>query len=102
MDPINIIAGLNLILTLGANLPGAKMGLKSTVTVAKEKPKTYLQNIPMILSTIILAAFILGIFKIGTLTYSDENFGIRILGLSLFMTFSWIQIWAYKSLGNNY
>ena len=42
MDPINIIVGLNIIASFGANLTGAKKGLKSTVTPVKERPKTYL------------------------------------------------------------
>lgn len=102
MDPINIIAGLNLIATFGANLPGAKKGLRSTLTAAKEKPDTYLQKLPVFFSTLILLAFILGLFQIGTFNYTDNNFSIRFVGLTLFLTFSWLQIWSYKSLGENY
>ncbi|SRR5690554_2314786 len=102
MDPINIIAGINLIATFSANLPGAKKGLKSTLSAAKEKPKTYLQKLPIFFSTAILLLFILGLFHIGTFEYTGNNFSIRFVGLTLFITFSWLQIWSYKSLGENY
>ena len=37
MDPVNIIILLNVIATFGANVTGAKRGLKSTVAEIKEK-----------------------------------------------------------------
>jgi len=104
MDPINIIIGLNVIATFGANLTGAKKGLKSTVTPVKERPKTYLQKLPLIVATITLVLLILSIFQVGTLNYEENNHltGIRIAGLIVYLCFSWIQIWAYKSLGDSY
>ncbi|MFO7445114.1 MAG: isoprenylcysteine carboxylmethyltransferase family protein [Ignavibacteriaceae bacterium] len=102
MDPINILAGINLIATFGAHVSGAKKGLRSAVSVPKEKPKTYLQKVPVVISTLTLVVFIFGIFQVGTLQYTDQNFNIRFIGLSLYLTFSWIQVWAYKSLGENY
>ncbi len=54
MDPINIIIGLNIIATFGANIGAAKKGIKDKVGVFKDKPKTYLQTLPLILSTILL------------------------------------------------
>lgn len=104
MDPINIIIGLNIIATFGANLTGAKKGLKSTVTPVKERPKTYLQKLPLVFATITLFVMILGVFQVGTLNYS-ENLQLnnyRIAGLIIYLIFSWIQIWAYKSLGESY
>jgi len=102
MDPINIIAGLNLIANFGANLPGAKKGLRSTVTVPKEKPATYLQSLPIVISTMALLAFIAALFKLGTLEYTAGNFNIRLAGLVVYISFSWMQIWSYKTLGENY
>lgn len=102
MDPINIIVGLNIIASFGANVAGAKKGLKSTVTAVKERPVTYLQKLPLILSTLTLIALILAVFKVGTLEYTDEYFSLRITGLIIYLVFSWIQISAYKSLGENY
>ena len=107
MDPINIFVGLNLLATFGANISGAQRGLKEKLTVHKEKPKTYLQKFPLALSALSLVAIILGLFQIGTLEYIDE-FGnamfenTRLIGFILYLTFSWIQIWAYKTLGENY
>ena len=47
MDPINIFTGLNIIAAFVANLGGAKKGLRSSVVGTKEKPKTYLQSVPL-------------------------------------------------------
>lgn len=104
MDPINIIVLLNIIATFGANLTGAKKGLKSTVTPVKERPKTYLQKVPLIIATMTLVALILGVFQVGTLEYekNPQMNNIRLIGLVVYLCFSWIQIWAYKSLGQSY
>ncbi len=102
MDPINIFVGLNLIATFGANLSGAKSGLKDKLTVAKEKPKTYLQKLPLFLSAFTLVGLILGVFQIGTFEYKVENEDARLIGLVVYIIFSWIQIWCYKTLGSSY
>jgi protein-S-isoprenylcysteine O-methyltransferase Ste14 len=102
MDPINIIAGLNLVATFGANLTGAKKGLKSTIGASREKPKTYLQKFPLILATLTLIALILAIFQIFTLPYTNTNMILRLIGLIIYLIFSWIQIWSYRTLGESY
>ena len=104
MDPINIIVGLNIIASFGANLTGAKKGLRSTVTPVKERSKTYLQKLPLALATLTLVVLILSVFQVGTLSY-PENLHLnnyRIAGLIIYLLFSWIQIWSYKSLGQSY
>jgi len=102
MDPINIIILLNVIATFGANVSGAKKGLKSKVSVIKEKPKSFLQKFPPILSAVTLIVLILGVFQIGTLEYMKEHNAIRFIGLPVYLIFSWIQVWSFKSLGDNY
>lgn len=102
MDPINIIILLNIIGTFGANVTGAKRGLKSTVSEIKEKPKTFLQKFPPILSMLSLVALILAVFQIGTLEYLNEYNVIRYIGLVVYLVFSWIQVWSFKTLGDNY
>ena len=102
MDPINIIVGLNIIATFGANVSGAKKGFKSKIGATKEKPKTYLQRLPVILSTLTLIGLIISVFQIGTLEYKLDYILIRYIGLAIYLVFSWIQVWAYKSLGENY
>ena len=102
MDPINIIIGLNIIATFGANVSGAKKGLKTKMGVAKEKPDTYLQKLPVFLSTLTLIGLILGVFQIGTLEYIKEYNSYRYIGMGVYLLFSWIQIWALKNLGENY
>jgi protein-S-isoprenylcysteine O-methyltransferase Ste14 len=102
MDPINIFVALNLVATFSANISGAKRGLKEKVTVHKEKPESYLQKFPLILSAISILGLILGLFQIGTLEYNQQNETIRIVGLIIYIAFSWFQVWAYKKLGENY
>jgi len=102
MDPINIVILLNIIATFGANVSGAKKGLKSKVSVTKEKPKTFLQKFPLFLSTSTLIVLILGTFQIGTLEYLKDHNAIRLIGLPVYLIFSWIQVWSFKSLGDNY
>lgn len=102
MDPINIIIGLNITATFGANIGAAKKGVKDKLGISKDKPKTYLQTLPLYLSTITLAVLIVSLFQVGTLEYKMENQTLRIIGLIVYLTFSWIQIWATKVLGDNY
>lgn len=102
MDPLNIIAGLNIILAFGANLGGAKKGLRASVIGTREKPKTYLQSIPLTISALTLVALILGVFQVGTFEYKESLQQLRVIGLIIYIVFSWIQIWAYKSMGDNY
>lgn len=102
MDPINIIIGLNIIATFGANISGAKKGLRSAVADAKEKPSSYLQKLPLAFSTVTLIVLIVSLFQIGTLKYDGEHQTLRLIGLLVYLFFSWFQIWTYKSLGESY
>lgn len=102
MDPINIIIGLNIIATFGANIGAAKKGIKDKVGVFKDKPKTYLQTYPIMLSTITLVLLIISLFQVGTFEYKTEYQTLRIIGLLIYLVFSWVQIWATKVLGENY
>lgn len=102
MDPLNIIIGLNIIATFGANVGAAKKGVRDKVGVFKDKPKTYLQTLPLVFSTITLLILIISLFQVGTLEYTQENQTIRIIGLVFYIVFSWVQIWATKALGDNY
>jgi len=102
MDPINIIILLNIIATFGANVAGAKRGLKSTVSEIKEKPKTFLQKFPPVVSMLSLVALILAVFQIGTMDYLEEYDVFRYVGLAVYLVFSWVQVWSFKTLGDNY
>jgi protein-S-isoprenylcysteine O-methyltransferase Ste14 len=102
MDPINIIVGLNIIATFGANLSGAKKGLKSTLMEVRERPISNLQKIPIAIATLTLVALILGVFQVGTLEYTNQMSPYRISGLVIYLFFSWFQIYSYRSLGDNY
>ncbi|MGD8779183.1 MAG: isoprenylcysteine carboxylmethyltransferase family protein [Ignavibacteria bacterium] len=104
MDPINIIVGINLFVTISANYGGAKKGIKTSLTKAIKKPKTYLQKIPPNISALILIAQVLAIFNIGTFGSGliENEMLFRITGLILFIIFSWNQVWSYKYLKENY
>src|SRR3989339_566948 len=103
-NAINILVALNLLVSMSANYSGAKKGLKTSITKVVERPATFLQKVPPNIAALVLVLTILSIFKIGSLT---DNFeiqfeSIRIAGLIMFLVFSWLQVWAYKSLGKNY
>ena len=112
MDAINIISGVALIFSLYANSAATKGGLKGVVTKSEKKPKTYLQKIPLNISALILVLQILGLFQIGTLDYKNglteigiDESGltiIRIVGLFVFILFSWLQVQSFKNLKENY
>ena len=104
MDPINLLTAINLFVTMSANLSGAKKGFKTSISKVAERPKTYLQKLPPNLAALILILIILGVFKVGTLTghYEIQFNTFRIIGLVIFVVFSWIQIWSYKLLGSSY
>jgi len=93
---------LNIIATFGANVTGAKKGFKSKVMAVKEKPQTFLQKFPPIISTLSLIALIVSVFQVGTLEYLEEYNIIRYIGAAVYLVFSWVQVWAFKTLGENY
>jgi protein-S-isoprenylcysteine O-methyltransferase Ste14 len=102
MDPINIIVALNIVATFGANVTTAKKGFRSVITSYKEKPKSLLQNVPVYFTVITLIALILGVFRLGVIEYKFEYINLRVIGLILYIIFSWTQIWSFKSLGEFY
>lgn len=102
MDPINIIIGINILALFGANLDGARRGLKSAVAEVKEKPKSWLQKNPPALAALILFAQILGVFSIGNLVAPEGSGALRYSGLAVYLVFSWFQIYALRSLGKFY
>ncbi|MCF8241336.1 MAG: isoprenylcysteine carboxylmethyltransferase family protein [Melioribacteraceae bacterium] len=104
MDPINLLVGINLFVSITANFSGAKKGLKTKLSGVVSRPNTYLQKIPPNVSAITLIIIILAVFNIGTLdeTYREEYLWIRITGLVIFIVFSWLQVYSYKALGKNY
>ena len=103
-NAINILVALNLLVSMSANYSGAKKGLKTSITKVVERPATFLQKIPPNIAALVLVLTILSIFKIGSLTgnFEIQFENIRIVGLIMFLIFSWLQVWAYKSLGKNY
>jgi protein-S-isoprenylcysteine O-methyltransferase Ste14 len=104
MDPINLLAGINFFVSMSANISGAKKGMKATLTNVKEKPKSFLQKFPPNVAAIVLILIILGVFKVGTFnTEVEQAFaGYRVVGLVFYIVFSWVQVSAYKKLGNSY
>lgn len=102
MDPINILIAINIVATFAANISGAKKGVKDKVAVFRDKPKTYLQTLPLAISTINLLILILAVFQIGTLAYEEKYLTVRVIALVVYLIFSWIQIWSFRTLGDYY
>jgi protein-S-isoprenylcysteine O-methyltransferase Ste14 len=104
MDPINLLVAIILFISISANWGGARKGLKTSITRVIDKPDTFLQRTPPNISAISLIIIIIGIFGIGTLSNQNESWVqiVRIIGLGMFAVFSWLQVVAYKSLGNSY
>lgn len=102
MDPINILIAINIVATFAANIGAAKKGVKDKLAVFRDKPKTYLQTLPLVLSTVNLLILILAVFQIGTFEYEEKYFSLRVIALIVYLIFSWIQIWSFKSLGDYY
>ncbi|MFN3693836.1 MAG: hypothetical protein ACK4UV_02415, partial [Ignavibacterium sp.] len=102
MDPINILIAINIVATFAANIGAAKKGVKDKLSVFRDKPKTYLQTLPLVLSTVNLLILILAVFQIGTFEYEEKYFSLRVIALIVYLIFSWIQIWSFKSLGDYY
>lgn len=102
MDPINILIAVNIVATFAANIGTAKKGVKNKLSVFRDKPKTYLQTLPLAISTINLLVLILAVFQIGTLVYDQKYFSLRVIALIVYLVFSWIQIWSFKTLGDYY
>lgn len=104
MDPINLLVAINLFVSMSANFSGAKKGLKTSITKVVERPATSLQKTPPNIAALILVLTIVSVFKIGTLPaeIEQEYQILRIVGLAMFVVFSWVQVWAYKTLGKNY
>ncbi|MBI5661863.1 MULTISPECIES: isoprenylcysteine carboxylmethyltransferase family protein [Ignavibacterium] len=102
MDPINILIAINIVATFAANIGAAKKGVKDKLAVFRDKPKTYLQTLPLVISTVNLLILILAVFQIGTLDYEQNFFSLRVISLIVYLIFSWIQIWSFKTLGEYY
>lgn len=103
-NAINILVAINLLVSMSANYSGAKKGLKTSITKVVERPVSFLQKFPPNVAALVLIFTIISIFNLGTLTdkYEIELIGIRVAGLIMFVIFSWLQVWAYKSLGDSY
>ena len=102
MNPINIIAGIGLLLSIVANSSAAKGGLKRSVTKSERKPNTYLQKVPLNISALILILQLLGVFQIGTIEYQNEYQIYRVFGLILFALFALLQVKSFKNLKRFY
>jgi protein-S-isoprenylcysteine O-methyltransferase Ste14 len=103
-NAINIIVAINLLVSMSANFSGARKGLKTSITKVVERPVTFLQALPPNVAALVLVLTIISIFNLGTLPaeYESKFFTVRIVGLIMFVVFSWLQVVAYKSLKNSY
>ncbi len=104
MDAINILVAINLFVSFSANMAAAKKGMKSKLSNVIERPKTFLQKVPPNISAIVLILTIAAIFNLGTFSEAlkNEYNSYRIIGLLLFVVFSWLQVASFKSLDKYY
>lgn len=94
---VNLIIVLNIILTLSANVKSASIGFKSKFGGFKEKPKTWLQFWPKLISTLIFLFVVAGLFGVGRLKIIPEDFSfVRITAVFIYVTSSWLQIWSCR------
>jgi len=103
-NAINILVAINLLVSMSANFSGARKGLKTSITKVIERPVTFLQSFPPNVAALVLVLTIISVFNVGTLPAEFESkfFTARIIGLIMFIVFSWLQVLAYKSLKNSY
>lgn len=103
-NAINILVAINLLVSMSANFSGARKGLKTSITKVIERPVTFLQSFPPNVAALVLVLTIISVFNVGTLPaeYESKFFTARIIGLIIFVVFSWLQVLAYKSLKNSY
>lgn len=102
MDAINILVAINLALSFVANLNLTKETFSGKLSPFKEKPNSYLQMLPLWISSLIILLIILAIFQIGTLSYDKNYLSIRLTGLVVYVLFTWLQISSFKVLGKNH
>lgn len=109
MDPINLFTGLNIIATFVAQAKASKNQLKLSLSNTISKPASFLQKWPLNVAALILLVAILSIFKIFVLTpeefsqiFSFDYDTARLIGLLMFLVFSWGQITSFKTLGKSY
>lgn len=104
MDPINLLVGINLFVTMTSQISAAKKGIKTSLSKVVKRPKSYLQKTPPNVSAVITLLIVLGVFDIGILQPENSNDYLyhRAAGLVLFIIFSWLQIKVFKSLGDSY
>lgn len=103
-NAINIIVAINLFVSMSANFAAAKKGIKSKLSNVEDKPKTYLQKVPPNIAALVLLLTIAAVFNLGT--FSEEikadYLELRIVGVIVFIIFSWLQVRSFKSLGEYY
>ncbi len=100
---INLIIIINIVLTFSANLPLAGQTFRKKLQPVLTKPKSYLQNVPKYISSLIFLLIIAGLFGLGKIEIKDELIQvIRTIFAGLYVLFSWLQILAAKNLGEFY
>lgn len=102
MDAINIFVAINLVLSFIPNLGSTKQTFAGKLTVVKERPQSYLQSLPLWVASLIIFLIILSVFEVGTLEYEKKYLSIRLMGLLVYVLFTWLQISAFKALGKNH
>lgn len=97
---ISILMGAIVLYSFFLSYKPALRSLKSVAGDVKIKPRTWLQAIPKLVTTITLVLVILGIFNIGTFeTGFNYDLYIRTLFLFLFALSIYLQVKSFRDLG---
>lgn len=102
MEPIKIFVIINMVLILYSQMTQTKSLLLKKVTKNHFMPKGYLQKLPLNLSAIIFLLSIVALFDIFKYESPDNLMNIRIIGLLVYVVFSWLQLSAIKNLREFY
>lgn len=93
---------INLALSFVSNIGLTKEAVTGRFSAVKDRPKSYLQSLPLWISSLIILLIILAIFQVGTLEYKRELISFRLAGLFIYILFTWLQMSSFKALGKNY
>lgn len=84
------------------NFSQARKNLKGSMLRAKERPKTFLQKVPLNLSALITVLIILGTFGFFEIEQLKNLIPLRLAGLALYALASWMQVYSFRCLGKCY
>lgn len=102
MEPIKIFVIINMVLILYSQMTQTKSLLLKKVTKNHFMPKGYLQKLPLNLSAFIFLLSIVALFDIFKYETPEKIMNYQVIGLIVYIGFSWLQLSAIKNLKEFY